>query len=351
MESGSDDAEERPQRRRAERGRGLEQARSRSARTRRRSAARRTAGCRGSRRRTSPSNVNARPWPVQAVHSRPSGLREPMRQQHVKAEHGRRQHERQRDDGLDEKRPAPARNVSQWAIGTPMTSRSTDTRAASRTLSAMAIQSIPQRALRRGRRQEPRGLQDLHDLGLGEKRQEPARRIFAVRRFHHHGGLLDGRIEGRRQSRRTCRWCERRRERERQREQPGLGVARLHELRGLRDVLAEHELGADPVVEPLVPQRRNGRAAVRRMFGVRDGDAPHARVGQDGEAAPEIQPRRACSRTARGVRWRTVGACRLGQARRPPAAAGSRRRRTGTDRRARRSESARRSSRTTRTSA
>ena len=55
---------------------------------------------------TSASNVNARPWPVHAVHSAADGAARPDGEQDVEPEHGRRQHERQRDDGLDEKRPA-----------------------------------------------------------------------------------------------------------------------------------------------------------------------------------------------------------------------------------------------------
>jgi hypothetical protein len=79
------------------------------------------------------------------------------------------------------------------------------------------------------------------------------------------------------------------RERERQRDQPRVGIARLRELRRLRDVLAEDELAADPIVELFVSQRGDGGAPVWRVLGIRDRDPSNAWFGEDREPASEVE--------------------------------------------------------------
>ncbi len=92
-----------------------------------------------------------------------------------------------------------------------------------------------------------------------------------------------------RESRHSGRCAHGGRQRERQRNQPGVGIARLRELRRLRDVFAEHELGSHAVVQPLVPQCGHGGASVRSMLGIRDRDPANARFGQDRQPAGEVK--------------------------------------------------------------
>ena len=53
-------------------------------------------------------------------------------------------------------------------------------------------------------------------------------------------------------------------------------VAGRRKLRGLRDAVAEHEVRAQRLPQPALPQHRFGRATVRRDLGVGDGEAAGA---------------------------------------------------------------------------
>jgi hypothetical protein len=77
------------------------------------------------------------------------------------------------------------------------------------------------------------------------------------------------------------------------RDDPARGVAGRGELRRLRDVLAEHEMRLQGRPESVLLQRGFGGAAVRRVFGVGDGEAAHAATcdepRQAGEAGRGIE--------------------------------------------------------------
>ena len=102
-------------------------------------------------------------------------------QQDVEAEHRRRQHERQRDDGLDQERPAPAgerQPVRERQGDAPAESPTTS--AASLTLSAIAVQSMAISELRAGTRlRKPASCSARWLSGRCEKREELSRDVLA----------------------------------------------------------------------------------------------------------------------------------------------------------------------------
>ena len=112
------------------------------------------------------------------------------------------------------------------------------------------------------------------------KFQKLIRQFLVARRFQNHGGLDDRRIVRRRDFDVSSGVLHRRREREREREDADVGVAGLNELRGLRDIFAEHELTFDLVIDRRVAHRRNRRDPVRRMLRVGDRDLADAGIEQ-----------------------------------------------------------------------
>ena len=142
---------------------------------------------------------------------------------------------------------------------------------------------------------------------------------------------------------------QRRTERERERDDADVGIARVHELRGLRDVLAQTSLRWTRVVDLLVPQRGHCGPAVRCELRVGDRDPLDARIAQAAQPALDVDagvlPRPQHDASGRVL----VEARRVGVSRRRSVAADSRCRRRDRRRTARRSGSARRSCRTIRT--
>ncbi len=70
-----------------------------------------------------------------------------------------------------------------------------------------------------------------------------------------------------------------RREHQREGHDTRVGVARFHELRRLRDVLAEHDAALHGVPEFFVHERFPGGAAVRGVVGIGDGEFFDRAVG------------------------------------------------------------------------
>ena len=76
---------------------------------RRKTAAPRTAGCRAPEATSRPPNVNGSVWPNQDCHSFPGRFRGTEAHENVVPKHRGRQNQRERDDRLDQKFPAPPR--------------------------------------------------------------------------------------------------------------------------------------------------------------------------------------------------------------------------------------------------
>jgi hypothetical protein len=87
---------------------------------------------------------------------------------------------------------------------------------------------------------EPEVLHQLSNLRALHKCEELTRGFLMTRRFEHDRALTDSRIERWRDLDVFAGCRESRRQRDREREDTGLRVARLHELRGLRDVFAQY---------------------------------------------------------------------------------------------------------------
>ena len=96
---------------------------------------------------------------------------------------------------------------------------------------------------------------------------------------------------------------------------PASALPDCDELRGLRDVLAEHELAAGPRrTTPLVlgaRRRRRGRTA--RARGWRWRSAGRVALAQHAEARADVDAAILCASRARCGRWRTMQRAGLGQ--------------------------------------
>src|SRR5208283_586949 len=130
-------------------------------------------------------------------------------------------------------------DVSQYAMGIPMTNRIEETMVASLTLNHKASQFISMGL--RGQA-EAVALQQGSDLRGAHEFQELSRRFLLFGVGQHDGCLVQRWVgvegNGPIAAFRLHRWCERMR----QSDQSRLRIARLHELRCLRYVFSQHQL-------------------------------------------------------------------------------------------------------------
>ena len=261
------------------------------------------------------------------------------RQQHVEAEHGRRQHQRQRHHapppGISS---AAARRRANRPAGTPEhqqddRSRNREPHAEPDGLPVHVTSPADEKAVllqdapaRRGSRKARKSR-----AACGILQDDAA--LFHVRICVQRAppSIAPGRAPARR-------------ERQRQRHDSGIRRAALHELQGLRDVLAKHQFRFHTLVQPQRPQGGLGGASVGRVLRVGDGDVFHRRVAQRGRRIERRGAGHPHHDAAHGVDEDRVPA----RSRRRPACADTRRRPKETGRRARDCRSARRSCRKSR---
>ena len=217
--------------------------------------------------------------------ARPERAPRPHRDEEVEPEHRRRQDERERHDRLDEELPParerrepPGERQPDRRGGRPSSAPTSrrERRMASRSTVSAPAGVKPKRdedgAARRVRRESrgrpgrppgpSRRLQD--DARLPDRRVEPSGELSTQRPA--------ARIGGARASDSATR--------------PASAAPDSDELRRLGDVLAEDELLLHRVPDAERLQRRLGRAAVRRVPRVGDGDLLHGRIGEGEQAAP-----------------------------------------------------------------
>ena len=238
--------------------------------------------------------MNGRPWPASARVRAADRAQRADRDQHVEAEHRRRQHQRQRDDRLDEELPAPRREHD------PVRERHADR----------------QQHQRRGRGEadaEPdRG--PVHALAIRKRRSRTASRIAwpsalsrnprsaraastSAAHLRIDAALLQARIGARRASRTTRPLSLHvRRERQRQRHDAASAAPLCTNCIACATFSPNTSFGRTRVVDAGGLHRRHRGAAVRRVLGVRDRDVRDRRVRQ--RRAARRARRRAARRPA-----------------------------------------------------
>src|SRR5262245_55511902 len=145
-----------------------------------------------------------------------------------------------------------------------MTRSTAVTTVARRRLNLIADQSTitPPSIARRPRPGEAERLQYPNAFGRRQVADELVRSGFLLLCREDDRRPFERRIKGLRDLEESASVLHRRRERERQGHNPGVGIAGLSELRGLGNILAADQLVLDLLVQMLVPQRGDSRAAV-----------------------------------------------------------------------------------------
>ena len=116
-------------------------------------------------------------------------------------------------------------------------------------------------------------------VAAGSRRRRP-RPVPGAPRQHHALAQRLARVPVGGDGREAAERGHRRRFRQRQRHDPALARSRGGELRGLRGVLAQHQVRRDARPQPGVLQRCACGAPVRRVLGVGDREAPDAALGE-----------------------------------------------------------------------